>query len=206
MNDDFLSGFRHPPSPEFAQTLHARLVNEEKALKLIRRTAGKRVALAFAVLSLALALLMFVSPAARTAAQQVINDMIAKITLKGITLFVSSDSADPSKFPQEGESYELIWTPLSPSEITTDYIFLARLPTWVPSGYVLQDRAALYYVSYPDTPIPPDTAVFEWKNRAGEIIQLMERKGSCSYEQSGSDCTSQIFVGVGLNDEPQVIA
>jgi hypothetical protein len=206
MNDDFLCGFRQPPSPEFAQSLYARLVNEEKAQKIMHRTAGKRAALALAVLSLAFALLMYVSPAARAAAQQVINELIGKITLKGITFFVSSDSADPSKFPQEGESYELVWTPLSPSEISSDYSFLARMPAWVPSGYILQDRAALYYVSYPIKPIPPDTAVFQWKNRAGEMIELMEQKGSCPYEPSGSGCTGQLSVSVGMNDEPQVIA
>jgi hypothetical protein len=196
MNDEFLSGFRQSPAPQFTRALYTRLVNEEKARQTVRRTTGKRVALAFAALSLAFALLMIVSPTARTAAQEVIEGVIAKITVKNMTFYVSNDSPDLSRFPQEGESYNSIWTPLSLSDISTDYAFLAKLPAWVPSGYVLQDRVALYYVTYPAKPIPPDAAVYQWKNHAGDTIQLMESEGT----------SGQLGAGVELTGEPQVIA
>jgi len=205
MDDDFLSGFRQPPTAEFAQGLLARLVDEEKARKKTRDSTWKRVGFAFAALCLALTVLLLVSPAARTAAQQVINDILGKITLPGITVFVSSDRPSPSEFPPELESYEVIWTPLSPDEISSGSSDLARLPAWLPPAYALQGRAALFYQSYPTRPIPPDMAVFQWKSRAGDIIQLMVDKTSCSYEQSLSDCASHTYVAMGINDEPQVI-
>ena len=205
MNDDFLTGFHRPPSPEFAHTLLAKLVNEESAKKKLQRIVFLRVALAFSALCLALSVVLLVSPGARAFAQQVFNEIIGKITLEGITVSISKDHTNPNVLPQERESYEFVWTPITPGEIAADYSDLAKLPGWIPSGYDLQDKAALYYESYPTRPIPPKMAVFQWKNHAGEMIQLMVYRSNCSYEQADSSCDSQLFVSVGMEDEPQEI-
>jgi hypothetical protein len=134
--------------------------------------------------------------------------IIAKVTVKGTTVLVNSDEP-PTPSEESGESYSEIWTPISPNNISANYSFFARLPTWVPTGYVLQERAALYYGSmYAET---PDSALFEWKDNTGETIQLQVMKGSCPNgpgpsQVRTSDCTLAIYVSVGLKSEPQVTA
>jgi hypothetical protein len=205
MNEDFFSTFRESPRLEFTESLYHKLTQEPKAQELVRRNfAVRRGSLAFLALILAFVLTLAVSPAARAA----VDEIITKIIVRGTTIFVSSNEPDYSTLPEEYESYSVIWTPASPEEIFADYPFFAKLPTWMPSGYVLQERAALYYG---DMYAPPSSALFQWRNAAGEMIELEVRKGSCPngpFYESGalrSDCMAASFISVGPESEPQVI-
>jgi hypothetical protein len=206
MNEDFFSTFRESPRPEFTQSLYIKLIQEAKKKKVTHRNSNvKRVGLAFLVIILAFVLTLAVSPAARAA----VDEIMKEITVRGITVFVSDDEPDYSALPEESETYSVIWSPASPDEISADYPFFAKLPTWVPSGYVLQERAALYYA---DMYYPPVSSLFQWKNGAGEMIELEVHKGSCPngpFYESGarrSDCMINTFISVGPESEPQVIA
>jgi hypothetical protein len=212
MNDDFFSKFRQSPRSEFNQILYTKLVQDTKAGTFIsRRSASKRIAFALAALCLAFALTLVVSPTVRAAALAVVDNIIAKITVRGTTVFVSDEPLPVST--GVSESYSLVWTPVSPSDISANYSFFAKLPAWVPSGYVLQERAALYYTSILET--PPSSALFEWKDNTGQTIQLEVMKGSCPngplYDPDGpmhdyrSDCTYMAYFEVGPESEPQVI-
>lgn len=216
MNDDFLSNFRQTPRPDFAQALYTKLMHDAKAKPVIRRhSAAKRTAYVLAALCLMFALTLALSPAARAAALTVVGDIIEKITVRGVTILVSDEPLPTPATPTEGgESYSEIWTPLSPRDISADHPFFAKLPAWVPTGYVLQERAALYYGAI--TEASPSSALFEWKDNTGETIQLEVRKGSCLngefYDPDGplhdrrSDCTIGIYVIVGPEDKPQILA
>ncbi len=201
MNDDFLSKFRQSPRPEFAQSLYAQLTHNAKARPLIsRHSTAKRIAFALAALSVMFVLTIAVSPAVRAA----VDNIIAKITVGGTTVIVSEEPPAPSG---AGESYSLIWTPVSPNDISANYSFFARLPAWVPSGYTLQARGALYYLSMFDE--TPFSSLFEWKNDVGETIQLYVLKGSCPNGPSHDPalgCTLASYIIVGLESEPEVIA
>ncbi len=217
MNDDFFSKFRQSPRPEFNQTLYTKLVQDAKTGTLIcRRSTSKRIAFVLAALCLTFALILTASPTVRAAALAAVDNIIAKITVRGTTVFVR-DEPLPVTTPEStevSESYSMVWTPLSPQDISTDYPFFAKLPTWIPTGYLLQERAALYYFSIIET--PPSSALFEWKDNTGETIQLEVREGSCPngllFDPNGplhdyrSDCTSATFVTVGPESELQVIA
>jgi hypothetical protein len=204
MDDEFLSGFRKSPSAEFSQSLYAKLDQENRAQDHCK-TVIKRVSLVFLGACLVFALLMEFSPVARTAAQTAFKDIIARIFVNNTTVFVNNIPVDVSKLPQESESYNTVWTPLSPEDISTDYPIFARLPAWVPAGYKLQERAALAFVS-PSLDHPPVYALFEWGNRIGEIIQLIIYNGTCPVGQDRNTCASATSFSVGINSEPQVVA
>ncbi len=200
MNDDFLSKSRQSPRPEFARSLYARLAREAEAKAPVSRTsAAKRLAFALMALGVMFVLTIAVSPAVRAA----IDDIIARITVRGTTVIVSAEPPAPTG---DGADYSLIWTPISPNDVSTGYSFFARLPTWIPSGYTLQARGALYYASMFDE--TPFSALFEWKNDAGETIQLHIMKGSCpdgpSHDPT-SGCALASYISVGPDSEPQVI-
>ncbi len=205
MNDDFLSKFRQAPSPEFAQSLYTKLVQGTKARQpLSRNPTVRRIALVLAALCLAFVLTLAVSPAARAA----VSNILATITLRGMIVWVNDDM--PS-VRGEGESYGELWSPATPSEVVANYPFFAKLPTWIPSSYVLQERAALYYVTAWQN-IPPEAALFEWKNDRGGTIQLTIRKASCpngpTYDSGAarSDCLLRMYIYVSLENQPEVIA
>jgi hypothetical protein len=220
MNDDFFSKFRQSPRPEFNQSLYARLMQDTKAGMFISlRSTSKRIAFALAALCLTFALALVVSPTVRAAALAAVDNIITKITVRGVTVFVI-DKPLPVTTPvstpattKVSESYSDVWTPVSPSDISANYSFFAKLPTWVPSGYTLQERAALNYTSILET--PPSGALFEWKDNTGETIQLRVDKGSCPngplYDPNGTmhdyrqDCTYMVYFEVGPESEPQVI-
>ncbi|MBK8421086.1 hypothetical protein [Candidatus Villigracilis saccharophilus] len=215
MNDDFFSKFRQSPRPDFNQTLYTKLVQDAKTGTFIsRRSTSKRIAFVLAILCLTFALILTVSPTVRAAALTVVENIIEKITVRGVTVLVRDELLPTPAKGQESESYSEVWTPLSPQDISTNYPFFAKLPTWVPADYVLQERAALYYGSIIET--PPSSALFQWKDNSGETIQLEVREGSCPngllYDSNGplhdyrSDCTVATFVTVGPENEPQVIA
>lgn len=205
MNDDFLSEFRQLPRPEFAETLYAKLVQETKTRLLRRQFVLKRVAFALVALCLAFALTMALSPTLRAAALTVVNDIIKTIIVRGTTVFVENDVP---ALKGESESYSLIWTPVSPSEVSADYPFFAKLPTWVPSDFVLQERAALFGSITKDW---VTSVLFEWKNKRGDTIQLEVLKGSCPNGllwESGaqrSDCGRMMYISVSPKDQPEVI-
>ena len=204
MNEEFFSTFRESPRPEFTGSLYNKLMQDAKTLEVTRRNSiVKRVGLAFLALILAFALTLAVSPSARAA----VFELLAKITVRGTTVFVDEDVPAVS---EESETHSEIWMPIHPSEISIDYPFFAKLPTWVPSGFVLQERAGLFAGAINQE--KPSAVVLEWKNDQGELIQLEVRKGSClngAYYESGarrSDCTHEAFFSVGLESQPQVIA
>jgi hypothetical protein len=206
MNEDFFSTFRESPRPEFTQTLYQRLATQTEGRGWTHRNFSlKRIVLVFTALIVMVALVLAVSPAARAA----VDEIITEIIVRGTTVFISKDVPDYSTFPEVYESYSVIWRPVTPEEISAEYPFFAKLPTWVPSGYVLQERAALYYW---DMHAPPSFSIFQWKNDDGELIQLEVNKGSCPngpFYESGtprSDCAIQTFISVGIESEPRVIA
>jgi hypothetical protein len=209
MSDDLLSKFRQAPRPEFSQALYTKLTQDEKEGSLVSRYfTAKRIALALAALCLMFFLTIALSPTIRAAALAAADSIIAKIIVKGTTVLVNSDEP-PTPSEESSESYSEIWTPISPNDVSTNYSFFAKLPSRVPSGYVLQDRVALYYGDmYAKT---PDAALFEWKDNTGKTIQLQVMKGSCPNGPGpssvpASDCTLATYVFVGLKSEPQVIA
>jgi hypothetical protein len=206
MNEDFFSTFRESPRPEFTESLYHKLTKQTKMQQVTRQTLlVKRVSLAFVALTLAFAITLAVSPVARAAVDEIIRELM----VRGITVFVSSDEPDYSDLPEVSETYSILWSPATPDEISADFPFFAKLPTWVPSGYVLQEQAALYY---PSMYGPPTSSVFQWKNSTGELIQLEINQGSCPngpFYESGarrSDCEIEGFVSVGEKSDPQVIA
>lgn len=203
MNDDFFSTFRESPRSEFTESLYQKLMQDTRIRRAISRNlAVKRAGLVFLALLVAFGLTLAMSPGARAA----VDEIISKIIVRGTTVFVNDDIPEVSG---EDETYSEIWTPIQPSEISLKYPFFAKLPTWVPSGFVLQERAALY--GSIDLEVLSAVLV-EWKNEKGEQIQLEIRKGSCpngpSYESgaSRSDCTHQAYFSVDPKSEPQVVA
>jgi hypothetical protein len=208
MNDDFFSQFRQSPRPEFNQALYAKLTQNAKSKPFINRS--KRIAFGLAALGLLVFTLYLAAPAA---ARAVLDDFIAKITLKGMTIWVYNDFPTPSADWERGESYGEIWKPVSPGDISASYPFFAPLPAWVPSGYTLQEQSALYFLTtWAET---PSSAVFDWKDNAGQTIQLQVRKGSCPngpfYDPESpspvrrSDCTIESFISLPVESEPQVV-
>ncbi len=201
MNDDFLSRFRQAPRPEFAETLYAKLNWKVQSRQQFDRSrVVKRLTFSLAVLGGVFVLTMAVSPTVRAA----VGDIIAKIIVRGTIVLVSEETPAPA---EEYESYSLIWTSATPEEISTRYSFYAKLPTWLPSGYTLQQQAALYYMSISDE--SPFSSLFEWKDRAGESIQLQVIKGSCPNGPSqdpASGCTLESFISVRPASEPEVIS
>jgi hypothetical protein len=205
MNEDFFLSFRESPRPEFTESLFYKLTKETKMYQVTRRTfLIKRVSLVFLALILAFAITLAISPAVRAA----VDEIIREIMVRGITVFVSSDEPDYSDLPEVSETYSILWSPASPDEISADFPFFAKIPAWVPSGYELQDQAALYY---PSMYGPPTSSVFQWKNNAGDMIELGVNKGACPngpFYESGaprSDCMITIGISVGEKSEPQVI-
>lgn len=203
MSEDFFLTFRESPRPEFTESLYRKLTKETKMQQVTRRTLFvKRVSLACLALILAFALTLVVSPTARAA----VFELLAKITVRGTTVFVSDDVP---AFSGEGETYSAIWTPIDSSEISLKYPFFAKLPTWIPPGFVLQERAALYGSMDLDV---LSSVVVEWKNDRGDVIQINIQKGSCpngpSYESGAqrSDCRREALFSVGLEAQPQVVA
>jgi hypothetical protein len=135
--------------------------------------------------------------------QAAVESIIARITVGGTTVIMD---APPPVSTLENESYSLIWTQVSPETIQSNQPFFALLPTWIPSGYMLQERAALYYLSRFDQ--TPFSSLFEWRNDSGETIQLNILKGSCPNSPShdpASGCTLSTYIQVGLKSQPEVI-
>jgi len=209
MNDNFLSKFQQSPRPEFVQSLYANLARQTNAEHKISYTSpARRITVALAALCLLFALTLIISPTLRAAALAVVDDIIAKITVKGTTIFVSEEPV-PIPTPGISESYSMIWTPTTPGAIAADYPFFASMPLWIPPAYELQTRAALFFGSMYDE--SPSSALYEWKDRRGNTIQLSVMNGSCPNGSGpsqipSSDCTLSIYISMGLDSEPQVVA
>lgn len=210
MNDKFLYRLHEEPDPEFVKNLRQTLnrsssynikQDEKTGSILSRHPTAKRITLALAALILAFALAIMVSPAVRAA----VTDIIETIIVRGTTIWVNDDV--PAVRGEE-ESYSSIWTPVSPSKISADYPDFAKLPTWVPSGYVLQERAAFFGSVGKDIPY---SVLFEWKNKHGDTIQLDVSKGSCPnglFWESGEprqDCTYRWSFNADSDNKPEVI-
>jgi hypothetical protein len=207
MNEDFFSKFHQSPRPEFARSLYEKLMQDTKTSPVYKRYfTVKRMAFGLMALCLVFILSMTMSPATRAAARAVIDSIIGRITVKGITVSVSEDPPMPSG-EGESESYSEIWTPIHPDDISANHSFFAKLPTWIPAGYTIQERAALYYGSMYG--VPPSSALFQWKNKMDENIQLWILRGACpngSTENLTSNCTLATYITVGMESEPQIVA
>ncbi len=83
----------------------------------------------------------------------------AWITSQGVTVVV--DESQPAQ-SGTGESYARIWTPANAAELPEEYPSLARLPAWVPPGYIMQARAALIYWNMSQE--SPSALLVEWPN------------------------------------------
>jgi len=213
MNDDFIHLLYESPRPEFAQTLYTKLQREEKDRSTVqpRVPIGRLVMIPLVILGLILLTIGLV-PSARVMALSVVNDIIAQITVRGVTVFVNDDPP-ATQMVSESESYAVVWRPLSPEEITHEHPFFAKLPTWIPVGYTLQDRAALYYTSTIET--PPHSALFQWEDELGGLIQLEVLNGSClngefhdpdgEFKDRRSDCTLAMFISIGPENQQQVL-
>lgn len=213
MNDDFIHLLYESPRPEFAQTLYTKLLQEEKdrSTAQSRVTIGRLAMIPLVLLGLILLTIGMV-PSARVMALSVVNDIIEQITVRGVTVFVNDDPP-ATQMVSESESYAVVWRPFSPEEITHEHPFFAKLPTWVPLGYILQDRAALYYTSTIET--PPHSALFQWEDEIGGLIQLEVLNGSClngefhnpdgEFKDRRSDCTLAMFISIGPENQQQVL-
>jgi len=216
MNDNFFSKFHQSPREEFAQSLYANLTKDVNPSRLAGRTATRRFTYALAVVCLAVLLGIAVSPAAARALEKIIST----IRMRGVTVIVD-DEPYVSSGEESYESYSFIWKPLTTNDISDDYPFFAKLPTWIPSGYLLQERAGLYFGSMYES---PSEAVFEWKNNDGKTIQLSVAAGSCPngefYDPNGplhdrrSDCKIAMYVSIGpdstmesltISDQPAIL-
>jgi len=210
MDDKFLYQLYEDPQPEFVKNLgqkltespYSKVAQDTKAGSFIsRQLTSRRMALALVALTLTFALVMTLSPAVRAA----VIDIIKTITIRGTTVWVNDDVPAAKG---EGESYSVIWTPINPGDISTNYPDFAKLPTWIPPGYVLQERAALFGSMIQDS---PDSALVEWKNKHGGTIQLTVSEGSCPNGQvweSGerrSDCGRMVYLEVGSEYQPEIL-
>lgn len=210
MNDQFLYQLYEEPDPDFANNLRQTLNRSSSSSLTLDENAGpmigrypteKKIALALLALVLAFAMAVTISPTVRAA----VTDIIETIIVRGTTIWVSNDIPAVSG---EGETYSVIWTPVNPNEISTNYPVFARSPMWVPSGYAIQERAALFGSMTKDT---VSSVLFEWKNKQGDIIQLAVSKGSCPngyFWETGeprSDCTRMAYFSVGSKNQPEVI-
>jgi hypothetical protein len=209
MNDQFLYQLYEEPESEFAKSLRQTLNRsssnhgqDENAGSIMSwHPMAKRIALALVALILAFALAITISPAVRAA----VTDIIETIIVRGTTVWVSDDVP---AVRGKGESYSEIWTPLSPSEIAAGYPDFAKLPAWVPPGYLLQERAAFFGSVTSDIPY---SVLFEWKNKQGDTIQLDVSKGSCPnglFWETGEprqDCTYRWSFNVDSAHQLEVI-
>jgi hypothetical protein len=207
MNDDFLYTLHEEPEQEFVNSLRQQLIQsfysdraqDTKARSFTGRyPMAKRMTLTMMALSLAFILALATSPAVRAA----VTDIMKTIIVRGATVWVSDDVP---AVKGEGETYSDIWTPVHPSEISD----LAKLPTWIPFGYLLQERAALFASLNQEE--KAYSALFEWKNKHGNSIQLKVSKGICpngEFWESGarrSDCGRMTYFEVGSEYRPEVI-
>ncbi len=100
-------------------------------------------------------------PIAKFGWMQLRRHLMAKawITSQGVTVVV--DESQPAQ-SGTGESYARIWTPANAAELPEEYPSLARLPAWVPPGYIMQARAALIYWNMSQE--SPSALLVEWPN------------------------------------------
>ena len=171
MNDKFLYLLQEEPDTEFVKALRQKLTlfspsqigENENAISMIsQHSLAKRITLAFVALILAFALAITISPAVRAA----VTDILETIIMRGTTVWVSNDVP---AMRGESETYSEIWTPVRPSELYTTYPDFAKQPAWVPRGFLLQERAALFGSMTKDVPY---SVLFEWKHPYGGTIQL----------------------------------
>jgi hypothetical protein len=210
MNDKFLYGLHEEPESTFAKNLHQKIIrlpytrqaqDEKKGLINGRYFTPRRVVLTLAVLSVVFALTLAILPTVRAA----VIEIIKTITLRGTTVWVSEDVP---AIQGESETYSEIWTLVRPADIATNYPEFAKLPSWIPDGYLLQERAAQFgSMTHP----MPTSVLFEWKNDHGDIIQLKVSEGSCPNGQlweSGaprSDCAYGWYFNVDSKSQPELI-
>src|SRR5688572_1982641 len=123
MNDEFLYLLHEEPESEFAKNLRQKLslspsINLRQGAKaesiVGQRLTKNRMVLALVTLSGMFVLTLFVSPAVRAA----VIDIIETIIVRGTTVWVSDDVP---AIKGEGETYSVIWTPISPGDLSANY-------------------------------------------------------------------------------------
>lgn len=205
MNDNFFSKFRQSPREEFAQSLYAKLNREVQPPKPVYQKRPSR-ALAY-VMAAFLATIILGVAVAPASARAIVEKIIATLRVKGVTVFVDDEVYVPTgdAAVESYESYGDVWTPFAPRDIALQYPYYSRIPGWVPAGFVLQERAALFFATiYSEE---PSSSILVWKNKDNETIQLETTKGSCPngeyYDPDGplhdrrQDCTHSIYILVG---------
>ena len=156
MNDDFLNGFREPPPPEFARSLYRKLSRERQFTMLIAQRAQtmKVVTRALVAVVLALGLTILVFPSVRVALAQFI------LHIAGFD-YGETEQISP---PMEG-------TPVEPDKITLSEArarmpqLVFGVPSWSPSGYILQEQVDYFQ----------DSITLDWASEktAGHIHLLI---------------------------------
>jgi hypothetical protein len=210
MNDKFLYGLHEEPEAVFAKNLHQKITRppytrlaQDKKTRLFNGQyfTPKRVTLMLAALIVVFAFTLAILPTVQAA----VTEIIKTITLRGTTVWVSEHVP---AIQGESETYSEIWSPVRPIDIAANYPEFAKLPTWVPDGYLLQERAAHFgSMTHP----MPTSVLVEWKNDHGDIIQLKVSKGSCPNGQlweSGvprSDCAYGWGFNVDSKSQPELI-
>jgi hypothetical protein len=150
MSEEFLQAMRQPPRREFVEALYAEISRPTVSglLALLTSSPTRRLATGLAALALLLAAVFAASPAVRAAVAQIVIDI-------GGLRFQEIDDATFSE-PQGVIVHELVITPqaVSISEAEAMLPFTLTLPTWVPDGLLLQEKAEAVPVS-DDCPYAP---------------------------------------------------
>jgi hypothetical protein len=143
MNDDFLTRFRRPPSPEFSETLYERITTEMNTQK---KFTFRRITFA-AALGLALLAALVFSPAAQAALDKVVRQ------IGGVTFFGPDETeADATPVP-EGQITIVPDEALSLSEAQAKLPYSISLPTWVPEGFRMSTTVRISYFGKKYTPV-----------------------------------------------------
>jgi|YNPNPStandDraft_1061719.scaffolds.fasta_scaffold02796_9 hypothetical protein len=134
MNDDFISRLRAAPRPEFAEALYRRISASERPTPVLGRSfASRRLAWSLAVLGLACLVTLAAFPQARAAVGEAVRRIGA------ISVW------ETAEHPYLGGEVRTIPEKLVPlAEVESLLDGRVTLPTWVPEGFILKDKAQLY--------------------------------------------------------------
>lgn len=182
MNDEFLAELREAPRAEFSDGLYGRLAQQKADAP--RFGALKIAATALLALALPLALAMTFSPAARAAAQRVIQ------TVGNLAFDVSDEypGGDGPVSILESEEMTL-------EQARARFPVALRVPTWAPNGYAREERVSI--TQLPDGNI---SALMTWQGDENRLA-LYTYSSPQTLLRRGSD---GIAVGPGSVEEVQV--
>lgn len=135
MNDDFLNQFRRAPRKEFASDLYKRISDPMTTYPSTRKsTPVRRLAIAFATLSLVLFVGLAASPAAQARASELLR-RIGAITLvdrSGAHVAEPEGAAVPTAEPFDGSTVQSAPDAAAATKLAG---FAVLIPTSLPDGY-----------------------------------------------------------------------